>query len=78
MTQAQIDLQQQLEQTSTDLTTQLLLYDFPVLFLEPIDQINASLQNKLNKLNIPLLQLLLLLSLLHMKHFHHLKNAMKI
>ena len=41
MTQAQLDLQNQLEQTSSDLTTQPLFNDSPVLFLEPIDQVNA-------------------------------------
>ena len=41
MTQAHFDLQNQLEQASSDLTTQPLFIDFPVLFLEPIDQVNA-------------------------------------
>ena len=39
MTQAQIDLQQQLEQASSDLTTQPLFNDSPVLFLETSYQI---------------------------------------
>ena len=41
MTQAQLDLQTQLEQTSTDLTTQPLFNDSPVLFLESVEQVNA-------------------------------------
>ena len=41
MTQAQLDLQKQLEQTSSDLTTQSLFIDSPVLFLESIDQVPA-------------------------------------
>ena len=42
MTQAQLNLKNQLEQTSSDLTTQPLFKDSPVLFLEPIDQVNAQ------------------------------------
>ena len=39
MTQAQLDLQNQLEQTeNTDLTTQPLFNDSPVLFLDAMDQ----------------------------------------
>ena len=41
MTQAQLDLQNQLEQPSSDLTTQPLLIDSPVIFLETLDQVNA-------------------------------------
>ena len=37
MTQAQRDLQTQLEQTSSDLTTHPLFNDSPVLFLETLD-----------------------------------------
>ena len=45
MTQAQIDIQNQLEQTNnTDLTTQLFLNDSPVLFLEAIVQ-DTSVDN---------------------------------
>ena len=40
MTQAQLDLQNQLEQTSSDLTTKPVFNDSLVLFLEPFDQIN--------------------------------------
>ena len=40
MTQAQLDLQQ-LEQPSSNFTTQPLFNDSPVLFLEPFDQVNA-------------------------------------
>ena len=39
MTQAHLDLQ--LEPSSSDLTTQPLFNDSPVLFLENIDQVNA-------------------------------------
>ena len=39
MTQAHLDLQ--LEPSSSNLTTQRLFNDSPVLFLEKIDQINA-------------------------------------
>ena len=38
MTQAQVDLQTQLEQTSSDLTTHPLFNDSPVLSLENMDQ----------------------------------------
>ena len=41
MTQSQLDLQTQLEQTPTDLTTQPLSNDSPVLFLESIDNVHA-------------------------------------
>ena len=40
MTQARFDLQNQLEQTFSDLTTQPVFNDSLGLFLEPIDQIN--------------------------------------
>ena len=40
MTQAHLDLQ--LEPSSSVLTTQPLFNDSPVLFLEPIDQVNAQ------------------------------------
>ena len=42
MTQAQIDLQTQLEKTSSDLTTRPLLNDSPVLFLEYMDQTQTN------------------------------------
>ena len=46
MTQAQLDLQTtdlqtQLEQTPSCLTTQHLFNDFPILFLESLDQVHA-------------------------------------
>ena len=41
MTQAYLDLQKQLEQTSSDLTLQPLFNDSPVLFLESINQVTA-------------------------------------
>ena len=46
MTQAQLDLQTfdlqtQLEQTSSDLTTQPLFNDSPILFFESLDQVDA-------------------------------------
>ena len=41
MAQAQLDLQNHLEQTSFDLTTQTIFNDSPVLLLEPTDQVNA-------------------------------------
>ena len=40
MTEAQLDLQTQLEQTS-DRTTEPLFNDFLVLFLDPIDQVQS-------------------------------------
>ena len=42
MTQAQLDLQNQLEQTSSDRITQPLFIDSLVLILDPIDQVNAQ------------------------------------
>ena len=47
MTQAQIDLQTQLEQTSSDLTTQPLFNDSPILFLELFDHVNAHLPEQI-------------------------------
>ena len=41
MTQAQLGLQNQQEKTFSNLITQLFFNDSPVLFLEPIDQVNA-------------------------------------
>ena len=41
MTQAQLDLQNQIEQTFSDLKTQPLFIDSTILFLEPIDQLNS-------------------------------------
>ena len=49
MIQAQIDLQTQLEQTSFDLTTQPLFNDFPVLFLEPLDQITTNPSDQIER-----------------------------
>ena len=49
MTQAQLDLhnlQTQLEQPSSDIATQLLLNDPPVLFLEPLDTSEQNEQTK--------------------------------
>ena len=62
MTQAKLDLQNQLEQhNETDLTNQPLFNDSPVLFLEVMDQApSLGLQTQdevlLNKLNIHFLQ----------------------
>ena len=42
MTQAQIDLQTQLEQTTSDPTTPHIFDDSPVLFLEPLDPITTN------------------------------------
>ena len=42
MTQAQLDLQTQLEHKNTDLTTQHLVNASPVLFLESMDQTNTT------------------------------------
>ena len=42
MTQAQKDLQTQLEQTSSDLTTHPLFNDSPVLFLGTMDQTQTN------------------------------------
>ena len=41
MTQSELELQTQLEPTPSDLTTQPLFNDSPVLFLEPIDNVHA-------------------------------------
>ena len=54
MTQAQKDLQNQLEQKTTDLTTQPLFNDCPFLFLEAVDQDQSATTNeKLNEI-VPL------------------------
>ena len=42
MTQAQIDLQNQLEQASSDLTTRLLFNDSPVLSIDTSEQTNTT------------------------------------
>ena len=42
MSQAQIDLQIQLEQASSDLTTHPLFNDFPILFLETMEQTQTN------------------------------------
>ena len=39
MTQAQVDLQNQLEQATADLTTRLLLNDSPVLYIDTSEPI---------------------------------------
>ena len=78
MTKAKLDLQKQLQQTSSDLTTQPLFNDSLVLFLEPIDQVNAQPSEEKNKLNKPLLQKFTLLLIIHMENHHHRKNAAKI
>ena len=49
MTQAQLDLQNQLEQTNnTDLTTQPLINDSTVLFRDAMENSSSILLNKLN------------------------------
>ena len=45
MTQAQIDPQTQLEQTSFDPTTYPIFNDSPVLFLKTLDQTNTNNAN---------------------------------
>ena len=76
MTQAQLDLQTQLEQTSSDLTTQHLCNDFPVLLLDPIDQVH-SLKSELNNPNKKLLQTIILLQIIHMRRHHLQKRNMR-
>ena len=49
MTQAQLDLQTQLDQTPSDLTTQPLFHDPPVLFLESIDQVHAHTSEQIDQ-----------------------------
>ena len=41
MTQAQLDLQNELEKSYSHLTKQPIFSDYPVLFLEILDQVNA-------------------------------------
>ena len=67
MKQAQLDLQNQLEQSSSDPTTQPLFNDSPVLFLETCDQIIAYSSEQIEQTE-PLLQKLILLLILHMKY----------
>ena len=76
MTQAQLDLQTQLEQTPSDLTTQPLFNGAPVLFLNLLTKSTRMPQNKLNELNITPLQTIILLQIIHMKH-HHRKRSMR-
>ena len=49
MTHVQLDLQNQLEQTSSDLTTQPLFKDSPVLSLEFINQVSAHLSEQIEQ-----------------------------
>ena len=51
MTQAQLDLQSQLKQNTTDLTIQPLLIDSPILFLEAMDQDQSATNNEQIELN---------------------------
>ena len=48
MTQAHLDLQNELE-PSSDLTTQLLFNDCPVLFLETLDQVSAHASEQIEQ-----------------------------
>ena len=45
MTQAQLDLQTQLDQNATNITTSPLFIDSPVLFLESVDQSTTTTHN---------------------------------
>ena len=79
MPQALLDLQTQLEQTSSDLTKQPPFIDSPVLFFDVLMMESMLiLQNKLNKLNIPHLQKFTLLLVIHMKYHNHRQNATKL
>ena len=49
MTQAQLDLQTQLEETSSDHHTQSLFDDSLVLFLDPIDQVPSHTSEQVLK-----------------------------
>ena len=76
MTQAQLDLhnlETQLEQPSSDLTTQLLLNDSPALFLELLDTFEPN-----NRLKILPLQKFTLPLIIHMKLQLHRKKESKL
>ena len=54
MTQAQIDLQKQLEQTTEDLTTRPLLNDSPVLYIDSFEQMeHKKIEHDTSKIPTP-------------------------
>ena len=52
MTKAQLDLQTQLEQNTSDLTTQPVFNGSPILFIESIDEVNANTLDQVDQQNI--------------------------
>ena len=75
MTQAHRDLQ--LEPSSSDLTTQPLFNDSPVIFLETLDQVNAHPSEQVEQTEHTTPKKLTLLLILHMKYRFHRKDAIK-
>ena len=83
MTQAQIDLQTQLEQaTPTDLITRPLSIDSPILYIETSEQTPPTFLEQMEhtKLNTKIQNLLLHKMILIIHNRHHLlqKNDMKL
>ena len=78
MTQAQIDLQKQLEQATADLTTRPRLNDSPVLYIDTSDPTPSNFleQRNTQKLNTKIQKFLLRLMILIVHHLLQ-KSAMK-
>ena len=82
MTQAQVDLQNQLEQATADLTTRPLLNDSPVLYIDtsepiPTTSLEQMEQEKLNTIHRKFL-LRSMTSIIHTQHQLLRKNDMKL
>ena len=81
MTQAQIDLQNQLEQATADLTTRPLLNDSPVLYIDTSEPMTTKSLEQMEQAKIEhdtskfLLHLMILIA--HTQH-HLRKNDMKL
>ena len=75
MTQTHLDFQQ--EPSSSDITTQPLFNDSPVLLLKNIDQVNAHPSEEVEQIDVLHLQNFILLLIPHMKYHRLRKNAMK-
>ena len=76
MPQAHLDLQ--LEPSSSDLTTQPLFNDSPVLFLETLDRVHAHPSEQVEQTEHTTPKKSTLLLILDMKCRLHRKKAMKI
>ena len=82
MTQAQVDLQNQLEQATADLTTRPLLNDSPVLYFDTSEPIPTTSLEQMEQEKIELIHRKFLLrsmiSIIHTEHHLLRKNDMKL